>query len=212
MRRVLWFLPAILLLCVPLHAQTPEGKVLLPKMLSHSSAKTQAKTKPQSKGPAFAEWELYGGYSYLRANLNGTGSSFGLNGGTFSLTENLNSWFGGRFEFNAWGGTLKGTNVTAQDFTYGPVFSYRKFQKATLFADTTFGAMHVSRGYMEVSEPDTKFAMTAGGGIDYKMNKWAAIRVQGEYLMTNFLNTRQDNLQVTTGLVIYLGKKKKSTW
>lgn len=207
MRRVLWFLPAILLLGVPAHAQTSQGKVS-----TNAQSQSAAQTQSQAAQPAIPEWEFFGGYSYLRANLNGPGSSFGLNGGRFSITNNVNDWFGGRFEFNAWGGTLSGFNVTAQSYTYGPVFSYHKFQHASMFANAQFGAMHVSQGYLGVSESDTKFAMTAGGGMDFKLNNRAAIRVQADYLLTNYLNTRQDNIQVTTGLVIYLGRKKHSTW
>jgi hypothetical protein len=45
------------------------------------------------------EWDISGGFSYLDANLNGV--TFNLSGGGGSLTENMNSWFGGRLEFNA---------------------------------------------------------------------------------------------------------------
>jgi opacity protein-like surface antigen len=175
MKRVIWLIPVLLLLCRTAQAQ---------------------------ETPA---WELSGGYSYLAANLNGT--RFNLNGGYGSISENLNSWFGGRFEFSAFGGTVSGTKVSAQTFTYGPVFSLRRYEKFTPYAHIQFGAIHASQGFLGISTSAGKFAMASGGGVDYKINERAAIRLQGDYLMTRFLNLRQDNIQISAGLVIRFGKK-----
>src|SRR6266849_4510185 len=175
MKRVIWLIPAVLLLC---------------------------RTAPAQETPA---WELSGGFSYLAANLNG--SRFHLNGGYGSVSESLNSWFGGRFEFGAFHGTVSGTNISAQTFTYGPVFSLRRYEKFTPYAHVQFGAIHASQGFLGISSSASKFAMASGGGVDFKINERAAIRVQADYLMTRFLNLRQDNLQFSGGLVIRLGKK-----
>src|ERR1035441_10985324 len=99
MKRVIWLVPAILFFCATAKAQDTPG------------------------------WEVYGGYTYLKANLGGT--SFNLNGGGGSVSENLNNWFGGRFEVNAVGGTIGGNNVSFQTYTYGPVVTYRKFVRLT---------------------------------------------------------------------------------
>jgi opacity protein-like surface antigen len=145
----------------------------------------------------------------LRANLNGPGGSFDLNGGNVSVTENLNHWFGGRIEFNAFNGGVGGTNVSAETITYGPVFSYRKYERFTPYGHVQFGAVHGSVGYLGISESAFKFAMTAGGGVDINLNPRIAIRVQGDYLMTRFLDLRQDNLQFSTGVVIHFGRKAR---
>jgi hypothetical protein len=150
-------------------------------------------------------WEISGGYSYLKADLRG--SSFHLNGGAASLTENLNSWFGGRVEINAYQGSVSGVNVSAQTFTYGPVFAYRRFDKITPFAHVQLGAIHASQGYLGISTSAFRFAMSSGGGVDVKISHNAAIRLQGDYLMTRFLGLRQDNVTGSVGLVVRLGKK-----
>jgi hypothetical protein len=175
MKRVMWLVPAILLFCAAAKAQ------------------------------GTPDWEVYGGYTYLRANISGT--SFNLNGGGASLEQNLNDWLGGRFEVNAVGGTIAGTNVSAQTFTYGPVVSYRKFDRLTPFAHLQLGAVHASQGFLGISEGAFKFAMSGGGGVEYALNDRVAIRVQGDYLMTRFLNMRQDNIQLTGGVVIRIGTK-----
>jgi len=51
------------------------------------------------------------------------------------------------------------------------------------------------------------FAMSAGGGVDLNLNRRFAIRAQGAYLMTRFLDLRQDNLQFSSGLVVHFGRK-----
>jgi opacity protein-like surface antigen len=149
--------------------------------------------------------EISGGYSLLDANVNGT--SFRLNGGNVSATENLNKWFGGRLEFNAFSGTTSGTSVTAQTITYGPVFAYRKFERMTPFGHLQIGAIHASQGYLGISQSATKFALASGGGVDFNLNERFAFRVQGDYLMSRFLNLRQDNLMLSTGLVVRFGRK-----
>src|SRR5260370_10247260 len=74
-------------------------------------------------------WDLSGGYSYLKADLRGT--SFHLNGGAASLTENLNDLFGGRVEFNFYQGSMNCVNSSAPTPTDGAVRSYRHFAKLT---------------------------------------------------------------------------------
>jgi opacity protein-like surface antigen len=175
MKRFLWLIPAILF--VGLTAQAQETP----------------------------EWEVSGGYSYLRSNLQG--SSFGLNGGYGSVSQNLNNWFGGRFEINAYGGTISRNNVAAQTFTYGPTFSYRRFERITPFGEFALGAVHGSDNYLGISASAWKFALTTGGGIDYNINQRVAIRLKADYLLTTFLSLRQDNVSASAGLVFRFGQK-----
>jgi outer membrane protein with beta-barrel domain len=186
MKRVIWIIPAILLLSFTARAQeTPS-------------------------------WEISGGYSYLDANLNG--SQFHLNGGSGSLTQNLNSWFGGRVEFTGVQGneaiTASGQttvySVNAQTITYGPVFSYRRFSRVTPYAHVQVGAVHGSAQYLGISQSAFKFAAAPGAGLDFALNRSTAIRVDGEYLLTRFLGLTQENASVSVGLVFRFGKRSAS--
>jgi Outer membrane protein beta-barrel domain len=151
-------------------------------------------------------FELSGGYSYFQGDV-ASSPSFHMQGGYGSLRENMNSWFGGSFDFGAWGGTVDSTNISAQTYMFGPVFSYRRFDRVTPFANVEFGAIHGSEGYLDISQSAFKFAMTAGGGADFRFGSHYAVRGQADYLMSRFLNTRQDNLQYSVGLVFYIGNK-----
>ena len=186
MKRVLWILPAVLMFCLNTRAQ---------------------------ETPA---WDIAGGYSYLHANLNNksyTGPQFNLSGGHVTASQNLNDWFGGRIEFNAYNGSVSGVNISAQTITYGPVFSLHRYERITPFATVQFGAVHGSEGYLGISQSAFKFAMSGGGGADINLNPRFAVRVQGAYLMTRFLDLRQDNIAFSGGLVVHLGHvHRSSSW
>jgi hypothetical protein len=175
MRRLIWLLPAVLLLYSPAKAQeTPN-------------------------------WELSGGYSHLIANVGN--NSFDLHGGGGGIQENVNDWFGGRFEVHAFGGDTGGVHVTAQTWSLGPVFSLRKYQRFTPFVHVQLGAVHASSGYLGISESSTKFMQAPGGGVDIGVNPHVAVRLQGDYVSTNFLNDHQNNFQFSAQLVVRLGHK-----
>jgi len=185
MKRALLILPAIFLLSISARAQ-------------------------ESVTPA---WEISGGYSYLNANLSG--SHFHLNGGNASATENLNSWFGGRLEVNAYSGnenvTVSGTttkySVSAATITYGPVFSYRKFSRFTPYAHIQIGAVHGSAQFLGISQSAYKFALAPGVGVDLNVNRMTSIRLDGEFPLTRFLSLTQQNLNVSAGVVLRFGHK-----
>ena len=150
-------------------------------------------------------WEFSGGYSYLRADLGG--SSFNLNGVTTSATQNLNSWFGGRFEVSAYHGKESSTTVSAQTLMYGPVVSFHRLKGIDPFAYAQFGGIHASAGYAGISQNAFKFAMAGGAGVDVPVFKSLAVRVQAAYMITRFLSANQNNLQGTVGLVYRWGSK-----
>jgi opacity protein-like surface antigen len=206
--------------------------------------------------------ELFGGYTFIHVNVGnvtiatdgGAGLQVAkrasatslvptdphvtsnLQGGSGSLTFNVNNWFGLAADFggskisslNASG--LPSVNVDSTLFTYlfGPRFSYRGYKKVTPFAQVLFGGAHitdVTASGMTIGGPPTQvtiaksanaFAMAVGGGFDWNVQKHVAIRVvQVEYLMTRFTNPfsltgatgTQNNLRVSAGIVFRLGTK-----
>ncbi len=177
MKKIFWIVPAIFMLSITARAQ-------------------------EQATPA---WEITGGYSYLKADLGG--SSFHLNGATTSATQNVNSWFGGRFEVSAFHGNDAGATVSAQTFTYGPVFSYRRLRTVTPFVHVQGGAIHASQGYLGISQTAIKFAILGGGGVDIRINRMLSARLQADYMMTRFLTLNQNNLQGSVGLVYHFGRK-----
>ncbi len=49
---------------------------------------------------------------------------------------------------------------------------------------------------------DFSFATALGGGLDYKIIKPVAWRFQGDYVRTSFFGGTQDNVRISTGIVL----------
>ena len=85
--------------------------------------------------------------------------------------------------------------------------SYRHFSRIAPFGQVLFGAAHANAAAFGTANTQNAFAMTAGGGVDYKLLEHFSVRpFQAEYLMTRFgegtLGTRtQNNLRVSTGFL-----------
>lgn len=159
--------------------------------------------------PAMAQkgtWDIYGGYSYMRADFGGADQS--LQGWDFSVAENVNSWLGGVVNFTGHYGQPKGVNVDVHTFAAGPRFSYTKAKSIVPFAQVLVGAVRGSRGYLGLSQTKIDFGFAAGGGLDLKISPHVGVRViQADYLVTPYFGLRQDNLRASAGLVFYLGGK-----
>lgn len=156
--------------------------------------------------------DVSAGYSYVRYNPGTFGfKSFSMNGGSASAAYNINGWlsgvadFGGYSKHNILGNGVSGTLST---YLFGPRVSVRHFGRVTPFAEALFGVAHVGRNFLSTGRGQTPFAMTVGGGLDYRVTSHFGIRAgQVDYLLTRFSevsNTNQktqDNLRVTSGLV-----------
>ncbi len=163
--------------------------------------------------------EAYGGYYYARINVNANvpgiapSATYNGNGGGGQLEYNANHWLGVVGDLSGLRATSSGSGSFAGAvFTYllGPRVNFRR-GKATPFAQALFGGVWTTDGIAQSLGPENNFAMTAGGGIDFKVSKHFSVRpVQAEYFMTKIpdgLNNRQDNLRVGTGIVFRLGRE-----
>jgi opacity protein-like surface antigen len=90
-------------------------------------------------------------------------------------------------------------SVTEHNFLFGPrvSFSVKRFRP---FAEALFGGAHVDANNGVGS--DTSFATALGGGLDYKIIKPIAWRFQGDYVQTRFFGTTQNNIRLSTGIVL----------
>jgi opacity protein-like surface antigen len=150
--------------------------------------------------------EVFGGYSHVVGNLSN--STFNLNGFDGSVEENLNKWFGGKLDIASTFGTEAGFKVNSQSIAYGPVFSYRKNPSVRPFVEGLLGAVRGSSEYLGVSQPEWRFGLFGGGGVDVKLNDRISLRViDVDYVMTRFSSARQDNVRISAGFVFRFGHK-----
>jgi hypothetical protein len=64
-----------------------------------------------------------------------------------------------------------------------------------------FGVAHIHNGGDFPSSANTSFATALGGGLDYRLIKFFALRLEVDYLKTRFYDTHQNNLRLSPGLV-----------
>ena len=154
---------------------------------------------------------VYVGYSYYNADVSGGRSSF--NGWTGSVEGKILPFIGIVGEFTDTYGSenvhllacgalfCPTTNVSLHEQTYlfGPRVS-ASVGKIRPFAEVLIGGAHLSANNGVGS--DTSFATAIGGGIDYKILRPVAWRLQGDYVQTRFSGTTQNNVRLSTGIVL----------
>lgn len=157
--------------------------------------------------------DVFAGYSYVRANPATSGAdSFGLNGGSASVSYNVNRWLSGVADFGGYHvGNISGFNAdsTLSTYLFGPRVSYRHFGRVTPFGEVLFGVARAGANVLGTPSTQNAFAMTVGGGFDYRVSRrWGIRPVQVDYLMTRFnelgnTTQTQNNLRVSTGVVFH---------
>ena len=174
-------------------------------------------------------FEVFGGYSYANASRNFGVDRPSLNGWNASLTGNVNRWLGVVGDFSGYYGSPSVNAATGvicaippcplpvvsfdtkvHTFLLGPQVSFRT-GRFTPFAHALFGLGHTS---VRIDNPfstvgtltNNAFAMALGGGVDINMTSRFALRVQPDYLQTDFLHQTQKNFRISTGLVFKFGK------
>jgi outer membrane protein OmpA-like peptidoglycan-associated protein len=162
-----------------------------------------------------------------------------MQGGSTSLAYNVNSHvglvfdFGGfrddSLKFNSPGAGFSPSRVVDSGgnvftFLFGPRISFRNHNRLTPFLQVLGGAARASEVTVNgctasflACQPlpeETDFALTAGGGLDLRMNHRIALRLlQAEYLVTRFQDPTslsggsgwQSNVRLSTGIVFLFG-------
>ncbi len=161
--------------------------------------------------------EVFGGYSYFRANPEG----YNLNGWNGSIAGNITNWFGvvgdisGHYGFpTEFGFTDRSVHINSYTFMGGPKLSYRS-HGMTLFAHFLIGDARAGTRIFGFSTSDNALAAAIGGGVDFNLSNWLAVRaVQADYVMTRFRTLpeefgpeRQNNARLSFGLVFRLGTR-----
>ena len=132
------------------------------------------------------------GYSYNHLDF-GQGTTRNVNGYEMSLEGKVLPFLGLMGDYSGHYGTA---NLHEQNFLFGPQFSV-PVGRVTPFGHLLFGGAHLSG----VNTSETSFAQAIGGGVDFRLSEPIAWRTQLDYLRTNFFNTGQGNVRLSTGLV-----------
>jgi hypothetical protein len=101
------------------------------------------------------------------------------------------------------GGYLS-ANISEHNFLFGPRVSVPagRFRP---FGEFLIGAAHINAkaaGSDTSFGSDNSFATAIGGGIDYRIIRPIAWRFQGDYVHTSLFGTGQNNVRLSTGIVL----------
>lgn len=119
--------------------------------------------------------EVFGGYSYMRANIVIDGTAFNLNGASGSVAYNVNHWLGVVGDVGVYhqgSVTGNGLSLTLSSYQFGPRVSLRKNKHLVPFGQALLGAGHAG-GTLYTSSLGTGlaplgtnngFLLTAGDG------------------------------------------------
>ena|ERR1051326_6649313 len=177
-------------------------------------------------------WQLYGGYSFQRADVREYFKTtpiiytfrhhyVNMNGIEFSATENRNRWFGGTLDVSAYFKTPVFARISNQEriysILYGPRFSFptpgaaQLLRGGTVFAHALFGATHTSVSVTPTGPhaSDFSFGMAIGGGLDIPLRNEVSVRVlQADYVRATAFGSGQNNYRLSAGIVFNAGKVK----
>ena len=185
----------------------------------------------------FPKVETSPAFMYIRTPISGEvkgqsfNQSFNCAGGGGTIAYNVTSLIGlaadlgGCKIFGNTLGPVVGNTISGSQFTFlfGPRITFRSSSRFQPFFEVNFGGDHLSLSCNNAAACGnqslgfTAFAMTAGGGLDLKLNKKFALRlVQAEYMYTRFgnecalaicsQNNSQNSFRLKSGVVIGWGE------
>lgn len=158
---------------------------------------------------------VFFGYSYLRTDLP-SGTHNNRNGWNGSLEGKFLPWIGFVADLSGHYGSAgfpvtcpiplnpcsSTVDVSMHSFVFGPRVSV-SVAKITPFAHALFGASHITGSLSGSSDSDTSFASAYGGGVDYHLIPLLNWRFQADLLQTRFFSDTQNNLRLSTGIVLH---------
>jgi Outer membrane protein beta-barrel domain len=142
--------------------------------------------------------EFFGGYQY--SHLSG---GINANGFDFSATGNFSDHFGITGDLGSGFSTQNGVSFHNYTYTFGPVLQLRANKGYTPFVHALIGGDHQSASVPGASVSGNGFALLAGGGADFNVNRHMAFRGAADWMMISGNgNTSGKNLRLLMGLVV----------
>lgn len=145
----------------------------------------------------------------------GNTNTIALHGFCGSIAGNIRNWLGIVADIGE--NRLSESGVTGNLFTYlfGPRISFNHGGRLIPFGQVLLGGARLrvtvpgnGTTTITTSTNFNAFAMTVGGGVDYKLSEHIGVRLaQAEYFLTKFGGTHQNNGRFGGGLIIRLGKR-----
>jgi len=142
------------------------------------------------------------------------GFTLTMNGGSVSAAFNVNRWLGVTGDFGVYDGSGGIPGLIGETYTFGPRFSYRRWNRLTPFAQVVAGGGHANSTNGGFLGANNAFAFGAGGGGDLELDRAGRFALRGQLEFINFRTAHNFSPDSNTGairlsvaVVIRFGKK-----
>ena len=182
-------------------------------VLSLAGLRAEAQDAPRA--------EIFGGYQFFHANSGVSFSgfdSFNLNGWDASLSGYFNRYLGITSDFSGVYGTPSisiqgfgsaGINTHLYTYMFGPTLRIANASPIQPFARVLIGGAHLEGTVnipvvgVSTSSSDDGFAWDFGGGLDYKVLPFLALRpMQIDFVQTHIGGNNQNHFRYAVGAVL----------
>ncbi|MGA2003111.1 MAG: hypothetical protein ABSG70_07010 [Terriglobales bacterium] len=181
-----------------------------------------AQAPPAATSPLISQVEVFAGYSSIRANTVVSNTPLRLQGASFEAAFSVNNWLSLVGDFGYYRQSniaARGFSLTLQSYQFGPRLTWHNRTRLTPFGELLLGGGNAggtlytrSLGTgMAPLGPNNGLLLTEGGGADWRVRPWIAVRlIQADFIQSYFLNgtgndDRQNNLRFSTGVVVRFG-------
>ena len=178
---------------------------LILMVLACGVAGAESSGQPAPNGPP-ARAEFFGGFSFERlAPSSGAVTSL-ASGWAAGMQVNLRGPLALVADFSGAYGTQSGVELRQYNFLAGPRLTLRR-GRAAIFAHVLPGMSRLNARAGGAEDTASAFAAAAGGGLDVRLSRRVGLRlVQADYLVTRLAGNTQNNLRLSSGVVIYSGQ------
>lgn len=168
-----------------------------------------------------SEYKASVGYSFTNVPIPSQ-SSLNMNGINGGLTVGIKPWIGVELDLGfTFVPNAFSSQRSAKLFTYmgGPVVYLHRGRRLEVYAHGLMGAAYES-GVNFTADGDVlhgyvnKFAWSAGGGVEYKLDRSLSLRFGGDYLRTTFFTPTitmagQNDLRAIAGISYRFGGRER---
>ena len=145
------------------------------------------------------------GYSFL---FVAKGFTLKMNGGSGAVAFNVNPWLGVVGDFGVYSGSPGIPGLIGETYTFGPRFSYRRWNRLVPFAQAVIGGAHANSTNGGFLGANNAFAFGGGGGGDLGLDHAGRFALRGQMEFLDF-RTRPGStgtVRLSAGIVFRLGK------
>lgn len=168
------------------------------------SAYAQAPERGVERG---ATVELGGGFDYTEFNSAGWPNDHGYYG---SIGLNVTRWLQVYADGDQQFGSVPDGNTRLYGDHIGGRFYYRPYDEMlNPFGEALFGISRLDLNFPQAGEKysENGFSLRAGGGLDLNISRhWSVRAFEVDYYRTPFLQTHQNNLWISAGVVFKFGE------